>query len=418
MYKFAHISDCHLGSNRDPFLKKLEMDAFNYALEGCAKRKVDFIIITGDLFHSNIPDLGVVNSAVKKMNEVVSQNIPIYVIYGSHDYSPNETSIVDILSSANLFTKVVSGEVEDEKLKLDFFTDTKTGVKMVGISARRLGLEKKYFEMLDREILEKEPGFKIFAFHSGITELKPKHLTRMESIPISYLPKGFNYYAGGHIHQHTKRKFEEYGLVAYPGTIFAGYPRDMEDNAKGEKRGFLIISFDNEIENIEFVEIPGPEYFLLEYDATGKNSAKVRDDLITKAREIPAEEKIVLLKVGGEMSGGNTSDIDFMKIRSIILQRGALYVSINRHSLTTREYETVRPMGEDIGEVERNLFKENIGAVRVSVESLKGEKGTKLATELLTTLRQNQKAGETKKDYESRVVKQAVNILKLEGAFK
>lgn len=394
------------------------MNAFNYAMDECIKRKVDFIIVTGDLFHSNIPDLGVVNSAVKKMNEVVNQNIPIYVIYGSHDYSPNETSIVDILSSAGLFKKVVHGEVEEEKLKLDFFTNPKTGVKIVGISARRLGLEKKYFEMLDRESLEKEPGFKIFAFHSGITELKPKHLGRMESIPISYLPKGFNYYAGGHIHQCTRRKFEDYGLIAYPGTLFAGYPRDLEDNARGEKRGFLIISFDNEIDKIEFVEIPGPEYYLLEYDATGKNSAKVRDDLIAKVGEIPAEEKIVLLKVGGEMSGGNTSDIDFIKIRNILQQKGALYVSINRHSLTTKEYETVRPMGEDIGEVERNLFKENIGAVKVSIEALKGENGAKLATELLTVLRQNQKAGETKKDYESRVLKQSVNLLKLEEAFK
>ncbi|MGQ9721556.1 MAG: DNA repair exonuclease [Candidatus Jordarchaeum sp.] len=418
MYKFAHISDCHLGSNRDPFLRNLELSAFHRALDECMKRKVDFIIITGDLFHSNIPDLGVVNSAVKKMNEVVGQNIPIYVIYGSHDYSPNETSIVDILSSADLFKKVVRGEIEDEKLKLHFFTDPKTGVKIVGISARRLGLEKRYFEMLDRESLEKEPGFKIFAFHSGITELKPKHLTQMESIPISYLPKGFNYYAGGHIHQYTKRKFEEYGLIAYPGTIFAGYPRDLEDNAKGIKRGFLIIFFNSEIEKVEFVEIPGPEYNLFEYDATGKNSAKVRDELLVKAGEISAEKKIVLLKVGGEMSGGNTSDIDFLKVRNTLLQRGAQYVSINRHGLTTRDYETVRPMGEDIGEIERNIFKENIGAVKVSVESLRGETGAKIAAELLTVLRQNQKVGETKKDYEVRVLKQAVNLLKLEEAFK
>lgn len=394
------------------------MSAFQRALDECMKRKVDFIIITGDLFHSNIPDLGVVNSAVKKMNEVVGQNIPIYVIYGSHDYSPNETSIVDILSSADLFKKVVRGEIEDEKLKLHFFTDPKTGVKIVGISARRLGLEKRYFEMLDRESLEKEPGFKIFAFHSGITELKPKHLTQMESIPISYLPKGFNYYAGGHIHQYTKRKFEEYGLIAYPGTIFAGYPRDLEDNAKGIKRGFLIIFFNSEIEKVEFVEIPGPEYNLFEYDATGKNSAKVRDELLVKAGEISAEKKIVLLKVGGEMSGGNTSDIDFLKVRNTLLQRGAQYVSINRHGLTTRDYETVRPMGEDIGEIERNIFKENIGAVKVSVESLRGETGAKIAAELLTVLRQNQKVGETKKDYEGRVLKQAVNLLKLEEAFK
>ncbi|MEX2723093.1 MAG: exonuclease SbcCD subunit D [Candidatus Freyarchaeota archaeon] len=412
--KFAHISDCHLGSNKEPLLKNLELAAFHCALEECIRRKVDFILITGDLFHSNIPDLGVVNSAVKKMKEVVLQDIPIYVIYGSHDYSPNETSIVDILSSAGLFTKVVRGEIRNEKLTLQFFTDPKTGVKIAGSSARRLGLEKKYFEILDREALEKESGFKIFAFHSGITELKPKSLSPMESIPLSYLPKGFHYYAGGHIHQHVKQRFEGYGLVAYPGTTFAGYPRDMEDSARGEKRGFLIVSFGSDIENVEFVEIPSPEYVLFDYNATGKNSARVNEELTKKCSELSLENKIVLIRVSGEMSGGNTTDIDFTKLRNILTQRGALYVNINRHSLTTREYQTLRPMGEDIGEIERNLFRENIGAVKVSVEPLRGERGAKLATDLLKVLKQSQKGGETKKDYENRVLKQAIDLLKLE----
>ena len=185
MYSFAHISDCHLGANRDPFLRSLEIEAFNRAMDECVRRRVDFVLITGDLFHSNIPDLGVANEAVKKMSEVAASGIPIYVIYGSHDYSPNETSLVDILSSANLFRKVVRGEVKNGKLKLHFFQDPKTGAKMAGISARRLGIERKYFEMLDRESLEKEPGFKIFAFHSAVTELKPDYLTHMVSVPLS-----------------------------------------------------------------------------------------------------------------------------------------------------------------------------------------------------------------------------------------
>ncbi|MEM2145070.1 MAG: DNA repair exonuclease [Candidatus Jordarchaeaceae archaeon] len=417
--KFAHISDCHLGSNRDPFLRELEINSFLYALDECMRREVDFIIITGDLFHSNIPDLAVVNVAVKKMSMLVSRNIPIYVIYGSHDYSPNETSIVDILSSANLFKKVVRGEVKDEKLKLEFFPDPKTGAKIVGVSARRLGLEKKYFEILDRESLEKEPGFKIFAFHSGITELKPKHLTHMESISLSSLPKGFNYYAGGHIHTHFKQEVKGYGVIAYAGTTFAGYPRDLEDNAKGEKRGFFIVSFNSGgIENIEFVEIPVPEHYLFEYDATGKSSTIVREELAKSIREIPVEGKIVLLKISGEMSGGNTSDIDFTEIRNILLQKGALYVSVNRHSLTTKEYGGVQTMSEDISEVERKLLKEDIGTVKLSEPSLKGEEGAKLAFGLLTLLRQRQKVGETKKDYENRLLKQAIDFLKLEEALK
>jgi len=150
MYKFAHISDCHLGAHRDPVLQKLESSAFEKAMTKCIDEKVDFIVVSGDLFHSNIPDMGVVNEAVKKMKEVRDEGIPIYLTYGSHDYSPNETSIVDILDSAGLFTKIVKGKVQNGKLKLEFTVDPKTKAKLVGMSGRTIGMEEKYFEILDR----------------------------------------------------------------------------------------------------------------------------------------------------------------------------------------------------------------------------------------------------------------------------
>ena len=61
-------------------------------------------------------------------------------------------------------------------------------------------LEKEYYQALDKENLEKETGYKIFLFHSALTEFKPEELKDIESHPLSLLPKNFNYYAGGHVH--------------------------------------------------------------------------------------------------------------------------------------------------------------------------------------------------------------------------
>ena len=243
MFKFAHLADCHIGANRGPVLEQLELRAFGKAMDVCMWERVDFVLISGDLFHANLPDMFVANEAVKKMKEVRDAGIPIYVIYGSHDYSPNGTSIIDILDSTGLVKKVVKGEDVDGKLRLEVFTDPKTGAKLVGISGRKAGLERNYFEMLDRESLEKEQGFKIFAFHSAISELKPEFLAQMESIPVSLLPKGFDYYASGHVHQRTESGFAGYARVVFPGALFGGYSRDLEDSAKGEKTGFLHCEF-------------------------------------------------------------------------------------------------------------------------------------------------------------------------------
>lgn len=413
VYKFAHIADCHLGAQKYPELKKLELKAFNTAIRKCIEEKVDFVIISGDIFHSNIPDMNVVNEAVKELKSLHDSGIPVYVIYGSHDYSPNQTSMVDIIASAGLITKVVEGSFIDGKLRLKFTEDEKTGAKIVGLSARKRGLEREYFKRLDRKHLEKEPGFKIFVFHSGINELKPEFLSEMESIPLSLLPSGFNYYAGGHIHKKILHEFGK-GYIAYPGPLFAGYMRDLEKSAKGSKRGFFIVKFKDEIEDIEFIPIELCKFDYIEYDATGKTALQAREELLAKINLSDVKEKIVVIKVKGELASGKTSEINFSDLRRTLIDKGALHVALNYHSLTTREFTEIKIKATEIEEIEDTLLKENLANMESSLDVLKGEKGFNLAKNLLSVLRQDQKPNEKKEDYENRILREAISILGLE----
>jgi len=411
--KFAHIADTHIGAHREPALAQLEAHAFSSAMDKCIENKVDFIIISGDLFHSGIPDLAVVDNAVKKMREVRDAGIPIYVIYGSHDYNPNGKSIIDILDSTGLIKKIVKGEIIDGKLKLEFIVDPKTGAKLVGISARKMGLESKYYEILDRESLESEDGFKIFAFHSGLDEFKPKHLAQMESIPVSYLPKGFDYYAGGHIHENSEHKLPGHERIVFPGTLFAGYPRDFETNAKGVQRGFYIVHFNKKVERPEFIQITTCECTYYEYDVSNKNSTQARRELQKAVQQLDVKGKLVVLKIFGELAGGKTSDLEFAELRRMLLDKGAIYVNVNRFGLSSKEYADVKVADEDIGTMESKLFKDNIGSVKLSNKALKGSSGIRLAHDLIKIVRQEQKMGEMKKDYEARVAEEAIKALQL-----
>jgi DNA repair protein SbcD/Mre11 len=82
-----------LGSWRNPKLRELNLKAFEKAIEVSLSEKVDFILITGDFFDVNVPDLEPVNRAVKLLRSVQDHNIAIYIIYGSHDFSPNAVSM-------------------------------------------------------------------------------------------------------------------------------------------------------------------------------------------------------------------------------------------------------------------------------------------------------------------------------------
>ncbi len=193
---FAHLADCHIGSWRDEKLKHLNTEAFLKATQMCMDKKVDFILISGDLFNTSLPSVDNLKTIVGRLKELKDNNIPVYIIAGSHDFSPSGKTILDVLEKADLVRNVFQGEVEEGKLKLKFTIDEKTGAKITGIIGKKGMLDRTYYEQLDKTDLEKEDGYKIFMFHTALSEFKPKNLEQMESAPLSFLPKNFNYYAG------------------------------------------------------------------------------------------------------------------------------------------------------------------------------------------------------------------------------
>jgi len=231
---------------------------------------------------------------------------------------------------------------------------------------------------------------------------------------VSLLPKGFDYYASGHVHRRNESGFPGHERIVFPGALFAGYSRDLEDSAKGEKRGFYIVSFDDKVEEVKFHEVSVCEFEYFEYDVSNKNSMQAKKDLLEKLGRIEAEDKIVVVKIRGELSGGKTSEISSSEIKGLLKENGALEAVINRFGLTSKEYISVKAMGEDVPTIENRLLRENIGTVKVSIEELKGDKGAKLAQDLLKVLRQEQKLNEVKKDYMERVQKHAISTLGLE----
>ena len=205
----------------------------------------------------------------------------------------------------------------------------------------------------------------------------------------------------------TESGFPGYERVVFPGPLFAGYPRDLEDTAKGEERGFYIVYFDDIVQDAKFIEVSvcGFEYF--EYDVTDKNSVQARKALLEKLGKIEVQDKIAVVKIKGTLSGGKTSEVSSSEIRDLLKDNGALEVIVNRYGLTSKDYTPVTVKGEDTPAIESRLLRENIGAVKVSAEELKADKGAELAQELLKILRQEQRVNETKKDYEERVQKHA-----------
>jgi DNA repair protein SbcD/Mre11 len=413
--KFAHLSDVHLGFQKHESLQKIEQQVFEKILDECISRKVDFILIPGDLFHVNIPEMRVQKFAFAKFRAVHDAGIPIYVVYGSHDFSPVSNSVIDLLAEVGYITKVTDATShEDGVISLKCLVDPKTGAKITGLSGLKVGKDREWYEKLDRDSLEAEQGLKIFLFHGGISDMKTDSGMDGDQMPLSLLPQGFSYYAGGHMHKFNHQSFEGYSNVVYPGTPFAGYHADLEDNANGEKRGFVLVEFEDTVKSVDFVEIENTEYEVIEVDANNRKADSVNQELSEKTAEIDATNKVVIIKIQGELMSGKTADVDVSLVRDKLNDAGSLVVNISKNQLKSKEYSITEAKGSNKEEIETNVFTENIGQLKFDYPELLGESGIKLATKLLQELGQSKLENEKNNEYVPRIRDNAFALLGLD----
>ena len=413
MGRFIHTADVHLGCHKEANLKKIEQKAFETIISECISRNADFMLICGDFFHINIPDMETSIFAAEQLSRLQERNIPAYVVYGSHDFSPVSKSMIDLLAAVNLVTKVTIPESADGKIRLKFVTDQRTGAKIAGMYGLKSGRDLDIYKSLDAKSLEDEPGFKIFLFHGALSEfVTEKH--EQESMPISFLPRGFAYHAGGHMHKHSQEAYQGHPHIVYPGTPFAGHQSDIENNAKGTARGFVQADWDESgITSVNFVEIKSAEYEMIDIKCKNRDAKLVNDELLKSVGEIEPEGKIVVLKLAGEMSTGKTADIDISRARGEMINGGALEVLMRTNQLSSKEYSITSVSGSSREEIEANVFAENIGEVKMNRDELRGDAGVSLAKNMLSVLSNPKIADEKKMQYEERIRSRALDEMEL-----
>lgn len=414
MPRFAHMSDIHIGAFRQPELRALVLDAFDAAIDRCMKEKVAFIVMAGDIFDSNIPDLSSVRRAAEKMKEAVDRGIRIYAIYGSHDFSPNFSSMVDVLDGAGLFTKAEDRDSGNEKVSLRFIHDP-SGAKICGLSGKKLSIDREEYAVLDRASLEQEPGFKIFLFHGGIEELKPPSLEMMPAMPASFLPSGFNYYAGGHVHSRIMRSLPGRHNIAFSGPLFATEYSELVQLAHGEQRGFYLVEFDDSgVIGTEFVPVKVAEVQEIYCSAEGRSAPRLTEELLRLADASDLGGKVVLLTVEGQLEEGKTSDVGFQAVRKHFAAAAPLIVLPNYSRLSSKELGAPPPPPKGLHMVERELFERGIVHVRTEEQNLRGEKGVGIAVDLLRTLKEPKRENENRGDFEDRTTRAGFGVLGLE----
>ena len=233
-------------------------------------------------------------------------------------------------------------------------------------------------------------------FHSAISEMKPAFLEQMPSAPISILPKGFDYYAGGHVHVIDQQNFENHKNVTFPGPIFPCSFSELEKLGHG---GFYIVEGSLSSNWVSrYVSLDVHPVKNLKFDCTGKTPSQVEEEIIGKLEHEELRGAIVTLRLKGVLQGGKAADVQYRDIIKTCYVKGAKSVLRNTYDLRSSELDAVKVDISSVEDVEGKLIDENVGQSIFSAEEEK-----KLITNLMNSLAAEKEEGETNTAFEKRL---------------
>jgi len=386
--KFVHASDIHVGGFAGRALRVKEEETLTTFVNRCIDEKVDFVVLAGDTFDSNIPPIREAIMFSKQMRKLKEAGIRVYAVYGSHDYSPTRDSLIELLEADGVLT-VINNEVQDP-----------SGVWLNGVHG--LVGAKEVYRFGEPELAAKHKP-SIFVFHTAVYEanMTPKEL----SVPITNLPPGYTYYAAGHLHKRIELRSMEGSPINYPGPLFLGWSKaDLENYFRGSDTGFYIVELEGDGNpRFEYVSLRGIRGGLVEVSAEGRSAAEVSGDVERKTSELIGSlpsGSVVLIKISGRLSTGTRAEVS-IGLEKLRRKHAEYEFEINDRQLSDPEEV----------EVERGEQFEERAITKLAAEfPVKVEPA--FIQQLIHALGEEQPEGMTKADYEEAVRSKCAQLLR------
>ncbi len=413
--RFAHLADCHIGGWREEKLKVLSIKAFEETAKKIIAEKVDFVIIAGDLFNTSIPSVDALKQVTTSLREIKEANIPVYIVPGSHDFSPSGKTMLDVLENAGLCKNVHKFDEEKKELHITYHTlPNGERIALTGMCGLAGGLEKIQYETItNRREIEAITDFKIFVFHTLLTELKPsKDWEHVPSESMMLLPVGFNYYPGGHPHFVSQKTTVNHPLVAYPGPLFPNNFKELEELRQG---GFYIatVKKDNQI-TLDHIPVQLKEILPLTIDANDKTAGTVEEEVRELLTRVDITDKIVTLRIAGTLSSGKPAEIG---LKALLEEHTEAYhILKNTAKLKAKEFSEINKASGSIDEVEETIIKEHVGQLEIPDLQL-NENQELLTNQLMTTLNKEKIEGEKNIDFETRIIQDMIKLFNVQEVY-
>lgn len=290
--QFVHLSDTHLGYRQYGLVARENdfLEVFNQAMDEIVEERPDFAIHSGDLFESSRPPTRALMAAQSGFSKLNEAEIPVYGVAGNHDVIMRKNALPPHILFKRFGLKLLSPK-NPSFIHGDVF---------IGGAPYATKYQSKFFvEHLNR-IEESAMDYKkrILVLHQGLDQYIPVDY----ELKIGDLPRGFNYYALGHIHDRLVDDYAD-GKLAYAGSTELWRFNEVEAYLKNGK-GFYLVDLGGDIPEIEKIDLKLPRNFI-------KKSIKfnkLQEDLENLVKRIEAMQNQPLAMI--TVKGGNLNRAD------------------------------------------------------------------------------------------------------------
>ena len=248
LLKFVHTADLHLGSplasisGREDLvasqLARATFQGFENIVDLCIQEKVDFLLISGDIYDSADREVYEQLTFRKYLQRLSESGIPVYLAFGNHDPLEGWAAHIDWPKNVH----VMSG---DEPERVIFTGNDGKEVAIVGMSYQR----GETYENLAARFPHKEGDwpFTIGMLHctlgagAGHEPYSPCSLKDL-------IQRGYDYWALGHIHKPTVIQRNR------PTVVYSGNPQGRDIGERGARGCYLVSVDDKHNVNAQFIE--------------------------------------------------------------------------------------------------------------------------------------------------------------------
>ncbi|WP_461206954.1 metallophosphoesterase family protein [Clostridium sp. DL1XJH146] len=338
-FKFIHSADIHLGSiihcdTNDVRINERLVEevysSFRRIIQYALDKKVDFLILAGDIFDSDIKPIKARKVFYEEALKLYNNNINLYYISGNHDPFSEEIELFKLPPNVHCFSSKEAIQYEIEK-------DGKIVARIIGQSYKNKWDKRK----MHKEFLIKDnSAFNIGVLHTSLEEdgrYVPSSLNELVEI------QEIDYWALGHIH---KRKI----LNKAPYIVYPGIPQGRDIGEQGVGGCYLVSVEKDKNCKMEMLTTSKIIWQKIEVDISGlRNLNEIELKIIEVFEDILEKNNyeysfIVKLNINGETNLNKKLREDNVEITKVLIEsinkqfnNGDSFIIINEIDIKTKE---------------------------------------------------------------------------------